>query len=43
MKRLFLLIAVILAGVAVFISCGGGGGGGSAEKTGTVRIIGDSN
>jgi len=42
MKRLFLLIAVVLVGLAIFISCGGGGGG-SVEKTGTVRIVGDSN
>jgi len=42
MKRLFLLGVVILAGAAIFISCGGGGSD-KAEKTGTVRIVGDSN
>jgi len=41
MKRIIVLTLVIVAGVAMFISCGGGGG--SAEKTGIVRIIGDSN
>jgi hypothetical protein len=43
MKRLIILGAVVLAGWAIFISCGGGGGGGSAEQTGTVKIVGDSN
>jgi len=42
MKRLLLVGVVILAGTVVFISCGGGGGD-KAEKTGIVRIVGDSN
>jgi hypothetical protein len=33
---------VLAAGVALFIACGGGGDG-SAERTGTVKIVGDSN
>jgi hypothetical protein len=42
MKRIIILTLVIAAGVALFIACGGGGDG-SAERTGTVRIVGDSN
>jgi len=42
MKRLMLLCAVVLAGMAIFISCGGGGSD-SAERTGIVKIVGDSN
>jgi hypothetical protein len=44
MKRTVILGFVIAAGFALFIACGGGGGDdGGAERTGTVRIIGDSN
>ena len=42
MKKLIFLCAVVIVGIAIFISCGGGGGG-SAEQTGTVKIVGDSN
>ncbi len=48
MKRngiILFFLAGLIATIPLIYSCGGGGGGGgdSAQKTGTVKIVGDSN
>lgn len=43
MKRLIMALTLLAFLGVMFAACGGGGGGGGTpQKTGTVRIIGDS-
>ncbi len=41
MKRVIMAMALLALVGVIFTACGGGGGE-SAQKTGTVKIIGDS-